>query len=124
MQRLGVICGVLFVCSLLAPHAVEACTEPRLPASIDRGAQLNDAVIRFKVVEVWRAGRAEAIEGQVDLLVGSRWIPVREGNRLGDGARLWIAPCAKLVVRFSQSDHLEFQPEEAGRWVLLQITRT
>jgi hypothetical protein len=123
MQRLGVICGVLYVCSLVAPSGAAACTEPRLRVSIAPGAQFSDAVIRFKIVEVSAPGMAEAIEGQVDLLVGSRWLPLRNGNRLGNGARLWIAPCAKLVVRFSQSDRLEFQQQEAGRWVLLQITK-
>jgi hypothetical protein len=120
MQRVGVICGVLYVCGVLVPSGADACKDPRVLTLMGDGTRLRDAVIRFEIFEVKTPGLAEAIEGQVDLLVGSRWVPVRNGNLIGNGARLWIAPCAKLVVRFSLGRRLEFQPHHEGRWVLLQ----
>jgi hypothetical protein len=114
MHRLSAVCVVLHVYGVLVFSSAEACTDAHL-------IQNKNAIVRFDVMELPASGMAEAIQGQVDMLVGSRWIPVRHGNLIANGTRLWIAPCAKLSVRITQNNSVEVQPQDEGRWLVVRI---
>ena len=115
------ICIALHMCCLVAWRAVEACTDEVAAAPQQSEAPtLQSTVIMFEIVELPKSGRAE-VAGIVEVLVSSsRWVPLRNGTLLGEGAKVWIAPGARLVVRFSGSSGVELRPSPFERWVIFQ----
>jgi hypothetical protein len=111
----------LQVCGYLACGPVDACEDPHKHLRDDDEPYLTSQVLRFDVIDIPAAGTVEGLEGLAEVLIAPvGWIALKNGARLGDGARLRICASAKLVVRFSQTERIEFHPAPTERWVQLQ----
>ena len=121
MKTQTAICIALHMCCLVAWNDVEACTD-EMAAAFQKSStlELKSTVITFEIVELSKPGRAE-VKGLVEVLVSSsRWVPLRNGTLLGAGAKLWLAPCARVVVRFSDSSSVDLSPTLNERWVVFE----
>ena len=91
-------------------------------ALASEGLEVERGYEEFDVIEMPAPGWAEAVEGHVEFLVDfGRWRPVGTGTLFGHGTRLRIARCAKLVVRFSETEHMVFLPAPFARSVALTV---
>jgi hypothetical protein len=78
-------------------------------------------LLTFEVIDIPAPGKAQGVTGVVELLVpSSGWTALRDGTPLVDGSQLRIDAGARLEVRFSDSQRMEFRPAPAERWVQLR----
>jgi hypothetical protein len=125
MNKRARICIALHLSSLLLWSVAEACDDPRkaVPVPAHDRSELENTV-SYDVIAVPAPGKAEAIEGRIEMFVEPElWIPLENGTLLGAGTRLRIGFCAKLVVRFSDVERMEFLPAPFERLVAFQIER-
>ena len=126
MNKRAGICIALHISSLLPWSVAEACDDPRkaVPVPAHDRSELENTVVSYDVIAVPTPGKAEAIEGRIEMFVEpALWIPLENGTLLGAGTRLRIGFCAKLVVRFSEVERIEFLPAPFERLVAFQIER-
>ena len=117
MKRQNAIC--IAWCCVLGWNPVDACADPSA-TTLFADVEMTSLVITFEVFELPKPGRAE-VNGRVSVLVGANlWIPLRNGTLLGEGAKVWIAPSARLVVRFSGSTAVDLGPTLHERWVVFE----
>lgn len=85
-------------------------------------AALEQPLLTFDVVEIPRAGIAELVSGDVEVLTEEQgWISLTKGTKLADGARLRVGAGAALTIRFSATELAEFRPADKERWVVLDV---
>lgn len=81
---------------------------------------LEHPLLTFDVVEIPRAGGVELVSGDVEILTEEQgWMPLTNGARLQDEARLRIGAGAALIIRFSATELVEFRPAGKERWIVL-----
>jgi hypothetical protein len=114
---------MLQICACLYCAAADACDRLDARPEYSESVQWRNGVIRFDIIEVPASAQIEGVEGAIEFLTtNGRWINIRNGMSVGDGARIRIDAGAKLVLRFSKTEHIEFCPTEEERWIVLQQT--
>jgi hypothetical protein len=76
--------------------------------------------IRWEIVQAPGAGTVERVVGSAERLIpDAGWVQLKNGDEIPVDARLWIHTDASLVVRFSNSEYIEFNAAPGDRLVKL-----
>jgi hypothetical protein len=87
----------------------------------DQVAEAVPPILRWEIVEAPGNGIIENIAGTVERLTpDAGWVQLTDGEEVPADSRLWIHPDASLVVRFSDSEYIEFNAAPGDRWVMLE----
>ena len=78
-------------------------------------------ILHWEIVEAPGKGTIESIAGTAERLTpDAGWVQLADGEEVPTDSRLWIHPDASLVVRFSDSEYIEFNAAPGDRWVMLE----
>ena len=88
-------------------------------------APLEHPILYWEVVRVPKPGIVQRLTGAVARLTTDEgWIPLQDGESLPVNCKLWIYSGASMVVRFSESEYIEFNAAPKDRWVEFDAPQT
>jgi len=83
---------------------------------------LERPLLVYDVVAVPSPGTVENLSGEAETLTERNgWQQLREGQVLGDEAKLRVAAGAAFVIRFSATEMVQFFSAPEERWVALSV---